>query len=74
LTGFAREATFWKRTSELEKRGRPPSWHRVTSKQLHSDFIDKRWKKLVEDGLGGDFTDKEGYEQVRELIGPSEYV
>lgn len=74
LIGFARDATFWKRTPELEKRAKPPSWQRVTSKQLHSDFIDKRWKKLVEEGLGDDFTGRVGYEQVRELIGPSEYV
>ncbi|OKO98068.1 hypothetical protein PENSUB_9648 [Penicillium subrubescens] len=74
LTGFARDSSFWKRASELEKRAKPPSWHRVTSKQLHSDFIDKRWKKLVEEGLGPEFKEKEGYEQVRELIGPSEYV
>lgn len=74
LTGFARDATFWKRAPELEKRAKPPSWQRVTSKQLHSDFIDKRWKKLVEEGLGDDFTGRVGYEQVRELIGPSEYV
>lgn len=74
LTGFAREATFWKRLPELEKRENPPSWQRVTSKQLHTDFIDKRWKTLVEEGLGDNFTDRKGYEQVRELIGPSEYV
>lgn len=29
---------------------------------------------MVQEGLGGDFTEKKGYEQVRELIGPSECV
>jgi hypothetical protein len=29
---------------------------------------------LVEEGLGDGFTDQQGYEQVRQLIGPSEYV
>lgn len=74
LAGFAREATFWKRARELEKKANPPSWYRVTSKRLFTDFLDKRWRQLVQDGLGDDFTDSKGYEQVRELLGPSQCV
>ncbi|KAJ5369216.1 uncharacterized protein N7496_008976 [Penicillium cataractarum] len=74
LIGFAREATFWKRAGELEKKPNPPSWYRVNSKPLSQDFLDKRWRQLVKEGLGDDFTDKKGYEQVLELLGPSHYT
>ncbi|KAF4201959.1 hypothetical protein CNMCM8927_000873 [Aspergillus lentulus] len=71
LTGFAREATFWRKAPELEKRVKPPIWQRVTSKQIRSDFINKRWKKLVEEGLD-DFTGQKGYEQVYTWLDPEE--
>ncbi|KAJ5151340.1 uncharacterized protein N7482_010592 [Penicillium canariense] len=73
LTGFAREATFWNRASELENRV-DPSWKRTKSKQLYTSFIHQRWKKIVAEGLGDDFTDRKGYDQLEELLGPSEYT
>ncbi|GKT57156.1 TPR domain containing protein [Colletotrichum tofieldiae] len=73
LTGFSRELNFWRRVDDLADA--EPSWTRTSNIiSLHSDFILERWKAIVKDGLGNDWTEKKGYDAVRELLGPSDYT
>lgn len=71
LAGYARELTFWRR----EERGVEPTsqtWMRSSPSPGHSKaFLLSRWEEIV-DGSGKDWTEKKSYEQIRELIGPSE--
>jgi hypothetical protein len=53
------------------------SWIRASpTKSVSSDTIFARWKEIYDDngGCGKGWTKKIGYEQVRALVGPSEYV
>ncbi|KAK2018744.1 hypothetical protein LZ32DRAFT_653516 [Colletotrichum eremochloae] len=74
LTGFSRELNFWRKVDALEKTTEP-SWTRTSNiVPLSSDLILKRWVAIVKDGLGNSWTEKKGYDSVRELLGPSDYV
>lgn len=72
LAGYAREISFWRR----EARGVEPTkqtWMRASPSPGHSKtFLLSRWEEIVMHGFGTDWTEKESYEQVRELIGLSE--
>lgn len=73
LTGLAREISLWQTAHSIRKKDEL-RWSRTKTKPLLSQFVDQRWREIVRDGLGEDFTDKKGYESLRELIGPTEYV
>ncbi|KAL4994247.1 prion-inhibition and propagation-domain-containing protein [Aspergillus recurvatus] len=74
LTGFAREMTLWKGLAESGSSDEPlRTWRRTGSITLHSDFIDKKWSEIL-NGLGEDFTNKKGFDKVRELIGQSDFT
>ena len=71
LTGYAREMTFWRR---VERRAQPQSrtWLRVSPGPSHlTESLIARWED-IRDGFGESWTEMESYQQVRELIGPSE--
>jgi hypothetical protein len=72
LTGWAAELSFWREMGKQPERFQR-NWRRVSGKpSLSSDFVHKRWKAITRDGLGEDWTEKRGFEQVRQLVGPSE--
>ncbi|KAL2865213.1 prion-inhibition and propagation-domain-containing protein [Aspergillus lucknowensis] len=74
LAGFAREITLWKKIAKPASSDKPPpTWHAAQSKSLTSDAIDSQWNQIRE-GLGEDFTDRKGFDTVRELIGPSNFA
>ncbi|KAH7270926.1 prion-inhibition and propagation-domain-containing protein [Fusarium solani] len=74
LTGWAAELSFWREMGKQPERFQR-NWRRVSGKpSLSSDFVHKRWKAITRDGLGEDWTEKRGFEQVRQLVGPSEYT
>jgi len=74
LLGFAREVTFWRLLGKKAERS-DKEWRRATNPPaLSSEFVSKRWKAIVKDGLGKDWTERKGYDDVRALVGPSEYV
>ncbi|KAK4248289.1 small s protein-like protein [Corynascus novoguineensis] len=77
LTGFAREITYWS-ICRLAKCGGLPSikvWWRVTDRPtINGNLILERWKSLVREGLGKDWTERKGHDEVRDLCGPSEYT
>ncbi|KAF7172147.1 hypothetical protein CNMCM5623_004401 [Aspergillus felis] len=73
LTGFAREISLWQIAHSIRKKDEL-KWSRTKTKPLLSQFVDQRWREIVKDGLGEDFTDKKGYERLRELIGPAEHT
>ena len=72
LAGYAREITYWRR----EKQGGQPlarTWLRASlGPSISKDFLVMRWEELLLHGLGEGWTEKQGYERVRELIGQSE--
>ncbi|KAL2833511.1 hypothetical protein BJY01DRAFT_225150 [Aspergillus pseudoustus] len=64
----------WKKIAKLDSSDKPPpSWRAAQSKSLRSDAVDSRWNEIRE-GLGEDFTDRKGFDTVRELIGPSDFA
>lgn len=71
LTNFARELTFWRKFgtgANVTER----TWMRATSPpSLTTDFVVQRGNAMTQSGLGKDWTEKRGYEQVRELVGLS---
>ena len=72
LAGFARELTFW-RTSDVLAARKEPTWARgAAGPPLTLQFVAKRWSAIRKDGLGSDWTEKKGYDQLRELIGPAQ--
>ncbi|TQN72551.1 Heterokaryon incompatibility protein S, partial [Colletotrichum shisoi] len=75
LTGFSRELNFWRKVEDSTERPSEPSWQRTSDTiPLKSDFILERWKAVVNDGLGSDWTEQKGYNSVREICGPSDYT
>ncbi|KAK6226119.1 TPR domain containing protein [Colletotrichum tabaci] len=75
LTGFSRELNFWRKVEDSTERPPEPSWQRTSDTiPLKSDFILKRWKAVVNNGLGSDWTEQKGYNSVREICGPSDYT
>jgi hypothetical protein len=73
LTGFARELSLWQMAHSIREKDEP-RWSRTKTKPLLSQFVDQRWREIVKNGLGEDFTDQKGYERLQEIIGPAEYV
>ncbi|KAK4141492.1 prion-inhibition and propagation-domain-containing protein [Dichotomopilus funicola] len=74
LTGFAREMTFWRQAvKEVEQSQK--GWLRATNTPaLTSNFALQRWNSTMKNGLGEDWTEKKGHDQLRELLGPSDYT
>jgi hypothetical protein len=74
VSGFAREITFW-RQMDHDTKTIQPRWRRFSNTpSLTSTFVFDRWKALMKDGLGKDWTARKGYDQVRDLLGPSDYT
>ncbi|TAQ90687.1 hypothetical protein B7494_g957 [Chlorociboria aeruginascens] len=71
ISGFAREFGL----CELEKDRVPEkSCMRATSTNcVTPDLVLARWEDIAENGLGKDCIKNVGYEQVRALVGPSEF-
>lgn len=74
LSGFAREINFWRGVAREASGGvmTELQWKSVPMGQpSHSiSYVRERWKEVL-DGLGDDWTEREGYKRVRELVGPS---
>lgn len=75
LDGFAREITFWQLIGKEKEEQPRKIWRRGTGGPAHTwEYVFNRWKSIVKDGLGEDWTERKGHDQVRQLLGPSEYV
>lgn len=72
-----REVTYWKRLNNESTNEAPqePTWRGAANRPgLDGEFIISSWVSRFEKGLGDDWMEKKGYEQVSELIRPNEYV
>jgi hypothetical protein len=69
LTGFVREFTFW-RMIEVNEGSRPEKgWLRNwPGKGVEIKAIYERWT-AIHNGLGANWTEKKGYEDIRPLVG-----
>jgi hypothetical protein len=73
VSGFAREFTQWCAADEEYMMQR--IWVRAFPvPNVSRDTITARWDEIFQHGLGQNWTEKQGYEQVRRLVGPTEYV
>ncbi|KAL2850536.1 hypothetical protein BJX68DRAFT_266739 [Aspergillus pseudodeflectus] len=75
VAGYGRDVTFWlKHCSVNADSNEDPryAWLRSQTKPLLGSFIDQAWGKLL-NGLE-EFTERKGFDAVRELIGPSDYA
>jgi len=74
LKGFAREVAFW-RMMELDKGERPnKGWLRNWSgNSIAAQTMLDRWK-AIHGGLGDDWTERKGYDDIRHYVGNTKQV
>ncbi|KAJ3496635.1 hypothetical protein NLG97_g2514 [Lecanicillium saksenae] len=75
VSGFGREATYWKQIRSNAGKEAPvePTWRTATNRPgLDGKFIVQTFMKRQQ-GLGDDWTEKKGYDQVTELVLRKDY-
>ncbi|KAJ6782091.1 hypothetical protein PWT90_06216 [Aphanocladium album] len=75
VSGFGREVTYWKHIRSNAGKEAPvePAWRTATNRPgLDGKFIIQTFMKRQQ-GLGEDWTEKKGYDQVTDLVQRKEY-
>lgn len=75
VSGFAREATYWKNLRVAAGKESPiePTWRTATNRpSLEAKFIIQTFMKRQKEGLGDGWTEKIGYDQISELVSRKE--